>query len=150
MRIRPAILWIVLAVLVTGILGAGVFLRTVPARPGQAIRTAEKFVDCPKTQELTQAYQLTTQRGDVGKSFVDFQKVVRQQWPEGTTAPIRRLAVSPFQSYGNRLRRWLQGQEVEMPEVHVEFSVGGMPFEVRERYVGKGEWKVSYFQAHAG
>ena len=37
-----------------------------------------------------------------------------------------------------------------MPELHVGFSVGGVPFEVREKYVGKEEWKVSYFQAHAG
>ena len=150
MRVRSATLWIALAAVVAVMLGAGVFLRTVPARPGQAIRTAEKFVDCLRTQELLQAYQLTTQRGDVGKSFADFQKVVRQQWPEGAAAPVQRLAVSPFQSYGNRLRRWLRRQEIEMPEVHVEFSVGGMPFEVRERYVGRGEWKVSYFQAHAG
>ena len=150
MRIRPITLWIVLAVVAVGAVVVGLLLRTVPAQPRQAIRTAEKFADCLKTQELPQAYQLTTQRGDVGKSFTDFQKVVGQQWPEGTTGPVQRLAVWPFQSYGNRLRRWLRGQEVEMPELHVQFSVGGVPFEVRERYVGKGEWKVSYFQAHAG
>ena len=105
---------------------------------------------CLQARELSQAYLLTTQQGEVGKSFADFQQVVHQQWPEGTAAPVQRLAVGPFQSYGNRLRRWFRGQKVEMPELHVGFSVGGVPFEVREKYVGKEEWKVSYFQAHAG
>ena len=51
---------------------------------------------CLQARELSQAYLLTTQQGEVGKSFADFQQVVHQQWPEGTAAPVQRLAVGPF------------------------------------------------------
>lgn len=137
-------------VLVAATLGAGWLLRAIPARPGRALQTAEKFVELLKAQDLPGAYQLTTRRGGVGSNLEEFQTVVRQQWPGGTSATIRRLAVGPFQSYGNRLRRWLRSQQVEMPELYVEFSVGGVPFKVSERYTKDGEWKVSYFQTHAG
>ena len=147
-RSKLAALSVVLVAVVA--LGAGWLLHAVPVRPGQALRTAERFVELLQAQDLSGAYGLTTQRGDVGRSLEEFQSVVRRQWPGDRSAMVRRLAVGPFQSYGNRLRRWLRGQQVEMPELHVEFSVGGVPFEVRERSTKDGEWKVSYFQTHAG
>ena len=147
-RSKIVVLSVVVAVALA--LGTGWLLRTVLARPGGAIRTAERFVELLKAQDLPGAYRLTTQRGGVGGSFEEFQRVVRRQWPGDGSAAVRRLDVGPFQSYGNRLRRWLRGQPVEMPELYVEFSVGGVPFKVSERYEKNGEWKVSYFQTHAG
>lgn len=132
------------------VLCAGLLLRVIPAQPGSAIKTAQSFVDGLRTHELQQAYQRTTQRGEVGSSLAEFQAVVRRQWPATAPAYVRFEAVRPTQSYGNRLRRWLRGQEVDPPQLWLEFSVGGVPFTVRETRGHDGEWKVDYFESHAG
>ena len=147
---RWKVTWTVVLGLFAGAIGAGLFLRLVPARPEKAIQTAQSFVDCLRSHELEHAYRLTTRQGEVGKSVGEFQKVVRQQWPGARTVSVRFLTAHPSQSYGNRLRRWSNGQEVDPQELWLEFSVDGLPFQVREARVGSGEWKVSYFQAHAG
>ena len=133
-----------------GVFGTFLLLWTVPARPTSAIRHAQSFVDCLGSHELERAYRLTTQRGEVGRSFGDFQGIVRQQWPGVTASPVRFLSARPAQSYGNRLRRWFQGREIEPPERWLEFSADGVPFQVRETRAGGREWRVSSFQSHAG
>ena len=138
------------ALLVAFVLGVALLLRTVPARPGSAIQTAQSFVDGLRAHELERAYRLITQRSGVGASFGEFQGIVRQQWPGTPPALIRFLAVRPFQSYGNRLTRWLQGRATDPAELWLEFSVDGTPFEVRETRADGGEWKVDSFQSHAG
>ena len=142
--------WMLSGLLAAVVLGACLLLRVIPAQPGSAIGTAQSFVDCLRVREVTHAYQLTTQRGEVGRSLAEFQAVVRQQWPATTPASVRFEAVHPFQSYGNRLRRWLHGREADPPQLWLEFSVDGVPFTVRETRVNKGEWKVDYFESHAG
>ena len=149
MPAQSKIIWVSAGVLAS-VLGASLYAWVVPAQPRPAIQTAESFVGFLKGRKLEQAYRLTTQKDEVGRSLTAFQTIVDQQWPGVPTAPVKRLAVGPFQSHGNRWRRWMQGREVELPELRVEFSVGGVPFEVRERNAGHGEWKVSYFQSHAG
>ena len=74
----------------------------------------------------------------------------RQQWPRTPPTAVRFLAARPLQSYGNRLRRWLEGREADPQEMWLEFSIDGMPFEVREARRDGGAWKVDFFQAHAG
>ena len=147
---RAKVTWIVSLGLLVSALGVGLFLRLVPIRPERAIRTAQNFVDRLRSHDWEQAYELTTRQSDVGKSLGEFQGIVRRQWPEAPPASMRFLAARPFQSYGNRLRRWVHGQEIDPKEMSLEFSIDGLPFEVREKRVGRGEWKVSYFQSHAG
>ena len=147
---KRKVTWIVGFGLFAGTLGVGLFLRLVPARPETAIRTAQSFVDCLHSHELEQAYRLTTRQSEAGRSFGEFQNVVRQQWPGAPPVSVRFLGVHPSQSYGNRLRRWVNGQEIDPQDLWLEFSVDGMPFQVREARVGGGEWKVRSFQAHAG
>ena len=132
------------------VLGADLLLGMIPARPSSAVRTAQSFVDGLRDSKLQQAYQLTTRRGEVGGSLAEFQAVVRQQWPATAPAFVRFKEARPFQSYGNRLRRWLHGREADPPQLWLEFSVGGVPFTVREIHGLDGEWKVDYFESHAG
>ena len=146
---RAKATWTATLGLLVGASGVGLFLRLVPARPERAIRAAQNFVDCLRSHEWERAYELTNRQSDVGKNLGEFQGIVHQQWPGAPPAPAQFLAVRPFQSYGNRLRRWVHGQEMDPQEVSLEFSVDGVPFEVRETRVG-GEWKVNYFQSHAG
>ncbi len=132
------------------VLGAGLLLRMISAQPRSAIKTAQSFVDGLRDGKLQQAYQLTTRRDEVGGSLAEFQAVVRQQWPATAPASVRFKEARPFQSYGNRLRRWLHGREADPPQLWLEFSVDGVPFTVREARAGGGEWKVDYFESHAG
>ena len=132
------------------VLGVGLLLRVIPAQPSAAIATAQGFVDCLRARELQRAYQLTTQRSEVGSDLAEFQTIVWQQWPTTAPASVRFEAVRPFQSHGNRLRRWLHGQEIDPPQLRLEFSVGGVPFTVRETRGPSGEWKVDSFASHAG
>ncbi len=57
--------------------------------------------------------------------------------------------VRPFQSYGNRLRRWINGESVDQTEANVDFSVGGVPFKVGLVRSKDGRWRVRNFQSHA-
>lgn len=147
---RSKLVWAAFALCVAVAGVGGWLLRVVPARPGAAVRTAQDFVECLRAHDLERAYRLTTRRGEVGGSFEEFRGVVRQQWPAAAPVPVRFVAVGPFQSYGNRLRRWFHGREADPKEVWLEFSVGGVPFGVRAARTDGGEWKVSYFQSHAG
>ena len=147
---KRKVTWTVGLGLFAGALGVDLFLRLVPARPEMAIRTAQSFVDCLRSNQLEQAYRLTTRQSEVSRSFGEFQSIVRQQWPGAPLVSVRFLTAHPSQSYGNRLRHWVHGQEVDPQELWLEFSVDGMPFQVREARVCGGGWKVSSFQAHAG
>ena len=150
MLIRAKKVWMMAGLLAVVVLGAGRLLQMVPVRPRSAIKTAQSFVAGLSAHELERAYQLTTRRGEVGGSLAEFQAAVRQQWPATTVASVRFEAVHPFQSYGNRLRRWLRRREVDPPQLWLEFSVGGVPFTVCEIHGSDREWKVDYFESHAG
>ncbi|HTD15823.1 MAG TPA: hypothetical protein VK673_11625, partial [Chthoniobacterales bacterium] len=54
-----------------------------------------------------------------------------------------------FQTYGNRLRRWLGGRKVDPDSIGLEFEAGP-PVEVRVVSSPDGKWRVTYFQTHAG
>ena len=150
MHIRSKVRWLAAGALpiVLGLIFLGMHL--VPARPGAAVQRAHHFVRFLQVGAWEQAYALTDQQTAVGKTLGDFRRLVARQWPGTPPASVRLLSVRPFQSYGNRWRRWAAGREVEQTVLHLEFTVDGVPFEVRERYAGHGEWKVNYFQSHAG
>ncbi len=150
MLIRTKTVWMTCGLLVAVILGVGSLLRAIPARPSAAIGTAQSFVDALRVHELERAYQLTTRQGEVDDTLAEFQAVVRQQWPTTAVASVRFEGVHPFQSYGNRLRRWLRGQEADPPQLWLEFAVDGLPFTVRETRQHPGAWKVDFFESHAG
>ena len=135
---------------VAAVLVALLFLWVVPARPRAAIQVAQSFVEDLRSHELEQAYQLTTQQAEVGRSLEEFQNVVRQQWPAIPPASVRFLEARPRQAYGNRLRRWWRGQKMDPPQAWLEFTVDGMPFQVRARRMDGGGWKVDFFESHAG
>ena len=61
-----------------------------------------------------------------------------------------RLAwTSPTQTNGNRLRRLIRGQNVDMDELNVEFE-GTCLLSVRLRRTSDKGWRVFYFASHAG
>ena len=114
-------------------------------RPQEAIAQAQKFVELVQTNELDEAFQLTLKNDIVGKTDADFATIVKRQF----CRLDKQTTTFPFQSNGNRTRRWLSGRAIEPSEVTVEFT-GSCLFGVTLRYVDGGEWKVYFFQSHAG
>ncbi|MDF3837374.1 hypothetical protein P3W85_31160 [Cupriavidus basilensis] len=116
-------------------------------RASEPVQVAQAFVAYLKVGQFAQAHGLTMKNPYTGRTVSELADISRRnlcQVQEG-----RILSTFPFQSNGNRLRRWLMGQEVEMSPITIEFA-GNCPFNVTVRRTQSNDWKVSSFQSHAG
>jgi hypothetical protein len=148
---RP--LFLILALLILCI-GAAVGYWGLHQRyvPPEAIATAERFLSLVKAWNFTEAYSLTTQDAMSGRTQEQFEANVHRRIGsvlsnENSTAEWRGVR-NGFQTYGNRLRRWLAGRKIDPDSLSLEFSVPS-PLEIRLVLSPEGKWKVSYFQVHA-
>jgi len=113
--------------------------------PAEAIAVASAFVRHAQARQFAQAHELTTRSGSVGANPAQLEEASRRELCNAT----RVASTSPFQSNGNRLRRWLSGTSVEMPEIRVEFE-GACLLGVTVRHTPHHGWRVSRFASHAG
>lgn len=113
--------------------------------PTVPIQIAEEFIGYLHANNYESAITLTMKNTYVGKTADDLAIVSHRQLCKVT----RMVGTFPFQSNGNRLRRWFSGRKIEMPEVHIEYE-GECLFRVTLRHVGNGQWKVFNFGSHAG
>jgi hypothetical protein len=140
------------ALLVVCVLGAAVYWglhqRYVPP---DAIAAGERFLGLIKEGNLAEAYSLTTQDSLPGRTLEQFEANVHHRVAvEALTAKVEWRGVrGGFQTYGNRLRRWLAGRKLDPDSVGLEFEAGS-PVEIRLLSSPDGKWRVTYFQAHAG
>jgi hypothetical protein len=127
----------------------GLHRRYIPA---EAIETSRRFIALMESGDLRDAYALTAQDRLCGTSFQAFEAKARIQLAEvvqRTHPPVEFVRESNgFQTYGNRVRRWLAGRKLDPDTLSLEFMVG-TPFEVRLVSSGDGKWKIAYFQSHA-
>ena len=80
----------------------------------------------------------------VAQNFVD------QLNARGEGCRVDRLVgISPYQTNGNRLRRWMSGRGVDVPELQMEFD-GACPLRVTLRLSSTQGWQVVRYGAHAG
>jgi hypothetical protein len=114
-------------------------------RPKDAIAQAEAFVLLLKVEKFSEAYDLTVKNEKTGKTLATFETLVRRQF----CAVDKTTTTFPIQSNGNRLRRWYQGRVLDPAQVTVEFT-GSCLFGVTLRNLSPQNWKVSFFQSHAG
>jgi hypothetical protein len=135
---------LVVCCLVTLAAGGFVWVKA-EHRPEDAIAQAEAFVALLKAEKFSDAYDLTLKHKLTGKSLADFETLVKQQF----CALDKTTTTFPFQSNGNRLRRWYQGRVLDPGEVTVEFT-GACLFGVTLRNLSPQNWKVHFFQSHAG
>jgi hypothetical protein len=115
------------------------------------LEISRNFIDRVQAGDLDGAYMLTSREASVGSSFAGFEASIRRQM--GIDAfpaerPVELIGTRGFQSYGNRLRRWITGRKIDPDQVSVDYFIG-LPFEVRLKSNDKGEWRVTYFQSHA-
>lgn len=125
----------------------GVWLKS-PYSFTQANQVAEKFIAHLQNGDSKLAFEMTFKNGLVGKTLPDFKKYASRQLC--SIEKLERVYYYPLQTNGNRLRRWLRGNEVEMPEIGIEFENYGCLFSVALRPTKEGQWKVYNFQSHAG
>lgn len=130
--------------------GAWLWLKA-PYRNEPARAVAIRFLHLLHDDRLPEAYELTL-KGDglAGQDLAQFRQIsARQRCARGTWQVY---ALSPPQSHGNRLRRWWNGREVEMPAVRLryDFAPNPCPFSIELRRNRQGQWRVFNFQRTAG
>jgi hypothetical protein len=136
-----------------GLAGAGYWGLHQSYVPPDAITLAERFLSLIKAGNFTEAYSLTTQDAMSGKTLEQFQANVRRR--VALDSLILKQTVEwrgvhgGFQTYGNRLRRWLAGRKIDPDVIGLLFDAGS-PVEVRVVSSPEGKWRIDYFQTHAG
>ena len=151
-RSKSAVLFIVLALLILcGLAGAGYWGLHRQYVPPDAIAVAERFVSLIKAGNFAEAYSLTTQDALPGRTLEQFEANVQRRVAVDALKPTVewRGVKGGFQTYGNRVRRWLAGRKVDPDSIGLEFEAGP-PLEVRMVSSPDGKWRVTYFQTHAG
>jgi hypothetical protein len=113
--------------------------------PSEPVRLARAFVEHLEAKQFGEAFELTTKTGMVGSTVEELEAVAERQM----CRVDRWVGASPFQSNGNRLRRWASGRDIEPSEVQIEFE-GECLLGVTVRHIRGSEWRVSKFQRHAG
>jgi hypothetical protein len=120
--------------------------------PPEAIEMSRRFISLIESGNLREAYTLTTQDDLSGPTLEAFETKTKSRIDQivfTARPPIQWVGErGGFQTYGNRLRRWLAGRKLDPDLLRLEFTVGA-PFEVRLVSLGDGKWKISYFQTHA-
>ena len=116
-----------------------------------AVALGERFLSLVKAGNLADAYSLTTQDALPGRTLEQFESNLhRRVAVEALTAKVEWRGVhGGFQTYGNRLRRWLAGRKIDPDSIGLEFEAGS-PVEIRVLSSPDGKWRVTYFQTHAG
>ena len=151
-RINPKAVLCGLVAIAVVASGAAYALARSSYVPRAPIEISRNFIDLVQAGDLGGAYRLTNQEVSVGSSFAAFEAGIRHQMAIDAfpaNRPVELIGTHGFQSYGNVLRRWIMGRKIDPDQVSVDYFIG-LPFEVRLRSNDKGEWRITYFQSHAG
>jgi hypothetical protein len=137
--------------ILAGLAGAGYWGVHQSYVPPDAITLAKQFLSLIKAGNFAEAYSLTTQDAMSGRTLEQFQSNVRRRVAvDSLKQTIEWRGVrGGFQTYGNRLRRWLAGRKIDPDVIGLEFDAGS-PVEVRVVSSPEGKWRITYFQTHAG
>jgi len=152
-RSKRVLLFGVALLILVFLAGAGYWGLHQSYVPPDAITVAERFLSLIKAGNFTEAYSLTTQDATSGKTLEQFQSNVRRRVALDSLAQKQTIewrgVHGGFQTYGNRLRRWLAGRKIDPDVIGLQFDAGS-PVEVRVVSSPEGKWRVTYFQTHAG
>jgi hypothetical protein len=141
---RAGLVSIALLILLAGA-GAGYFWLKAAHIPSDAVSVAQTFIKHLQAKQFEQAHQLTMKNGYVGKTAEALKDISAHELCRVDNV----VGHFPFQSNGNRLRRWISGAEIEMPEVQVEFE-GNCLLGVTVRRNANKQWRIFKFAGHAG
>jgi hypothetical protein len=125
------------------LLGTWIWLQQQHAAD-QQIELADTFILMLRTHRVAEAYELTLKTRMELPTKEEFAVFASRQ----ICGSFKMTEVFPFQSNGNRLRRWLLGQNVEMDELNIQYF-GECAFRVTLRKDTERNWKVFKFGSHA-
>jgi hypothetical protein len=116
--------------------------------PTEARASAQQFIDLLYQEDFKAAYELTSKSGYVGKTEPEFTAIAERE-----RCPSKPVFVStfPFQSNGNRLRRWYTKRTRDMEIINIEFRgtdntcLLGITIKQENK-----TWRVIRFGRHAG
>ena len=150
-RSKGVVLLVLALLILCGVAGAGYWGLHRQYVPPDAITLSERFLSLIKAGNLAEAYSLTTQDALPGRTLEQFESNVhRRVAVDALTSTVEWRGVrGGFQTYGNRLRRWLAGRKLDPDSIGLEFEAGP-PVEVRVISLPDGKWRITYFQTHAG
>jgi len=139
--------------ILAGLAGAGYWGLHQSYVPPDAIAVAERFLSLIKAGNFTEAYSLTTQDAMSGRTLEQFQSNVRHRVALDSLVQkqtiVWRGVHGGYQTYGNRLRRWLAGRKIDPDAIGLQFDAGS-PVEVRVVSTPEGKWRINYFQTRVG
>lgn len=144
---RPLLLGLLGIVLLVAAGNAWLWLKA-PYRNDAAIEVASAFLQSLQADRQAEAFALTL-AGDglLGADRQQFAAQVQRQLCSREPLPL--AWTHPLQSRGNRLRRWLAGDELEMPSLTARFE-GACLISIELRRDAQGQWRVFNFQSTAG
>jgi hypothetical protein len=114
--------------------------------PKEAIDVAQQFVSLLHQDKFESAYALSIKNGSIGKTLTEFEAKARR---ERCPSEPKYDHTFPFQSNGNRLRRWANGSEIDVQEIVVEFKSECL-LGIRLKKTSDQQWRVFRFAVHAG
>lgn len=114
--------------------------------PAESIATAQAFVRDVEQRDYAAAFGRTLGGPATGTTPAELQANAQRQ----LCPPAHVKYTEPFQSHGNRLRRWIAGRTLDGPQVRVEFTGSPCLFGVTLRRTAQGPWRVVGFASHAG
>jgi hypothetical protein len=114
--------------------------------PKEAVDVAQQFVTLLYQDKFESAYALTIKNGYTGKTLTEFQANAKT---ERCSSEPKYDYTFPFQSNGNRLRRWINGSQIDMQQINVEFKSNCL-LGVRVKKTSDQKWRVYSFALHAG
>ena len=147
------VLLLLLALTLCGAAGVGYWGLHRQYVPPDAIAVAERFISLIKAGNFAEAYSLTTQDALPGRTLEQFESNVAHRMGRlnEKQSVEWRGERGGYQTYGNRLRRWLAGRKLDEDRISLEFELAGVvPVEIRLVSSPDGRWRVVYFQTHAG
>jgi hypothetical protein len=119
--------------------------------PESAVAKTEKFVSLVRHEKFEEAYSLVGRTAETGTDFSSFMKKISVDLPmcKSDEKLVLRY-VHPAQTYGNRIRRRLNGRRVDMERINLDYLLcGEIPFRVTLSSDAGGNWTIVNFQVHA-
>lgn len=116
---------------------------------------AKQFVDSVLKGNMAPAYSLTSENLRQSRNLQQFIRILREQLPDLRVHPnnikIKIQKVTPTQTYGQRLGRWLRRAKVEPDEVKIDTKISTAQSErylqIRFSQDAQGHWEITSFEA---
>ncbi len=150
----------VLFLLIIAVTTTGIGLSSLQYYPGEMKSTAIRFSKYLRDYNVTEAYKLMHPNSRAGKKYKIFKgmldrSIYRTKSHLPSLTHVKYRSLFPFQSYGNKLRRWVFNSNLRINKYEVEmFFFRGLndkiPMGIRVtlmRY--SGGWRVVRTYLHA-